>query len=53
MGSIISGDDNTGFYGDTIDETDHQKDQAARRTDCRQSIAAEKISNDQGIRRIV
>ena len=51
--SVVPRDDDTGTHRDTIDEADHQKNQIARRADCRQRVAAKKVSHDQGICRVV
>ena len=51
--SVIPRNHDTGTHRDTIDEADHQKDQIARRADCRQRVASKKISHDQGVCRVV
>ena len=47
------GNDNPGPDGDSIEKADHQKNQAAGRTDCGKSGISDKIADDQRIRRII
>ena len=46
---IISGNNNSGSHGNSIDKSHHQKNQISGRTDCSQRITSKKIAYDQGI----
>ena len=51
--SVIPRHNDSGAHRNTIEKAYHQKDQIAGRTDRRKCVASEKISNDQGIRRVI
>lgn len=51
--AVISGYDNPCAHGDSLKETDHQKNQVARRADGGQRVAAKEISDNQGVGGIV
>lgn len=51
--AVIPGDDNSRAHGYSLKETDHQKNQVARRADGGERVAAKKVSNNQGIGGIV
>ena len=51
--SIIAGDYNTCAHCDTVEKSDHQKNQTSGRTDGSECVAAEKVADDQGVGGII
>lgn len=47
--AVIAGDHNACAHGDAVKKADHEKDQAAGGADCREGVASEKVSYDQGV----
>ena len=52
-GAEIPGDDHAGSHGNAVKKADQKEDQVSGGADCRQGIAAEKISHDKRIGHIV
>lgn len=50
---IISANNNACADGDSVEKTHHKENQASRGTDSGQSLASQKISHNEGIRRII
>lgn len=52
-GPIVSGNDDACADGNAVEKAYHQENEASGGADGRQGLASQKISNDQGIRRII
>lgn len=51
--SIIAGDYNACAHCDTVEKSNHQKNQTSGRTDGSECVAAEKVADDQGVGGII